>query len=204
MVEGQDKIKRHIGRGMKPRGNKRVKPQKEKNQMAEQSTTEGQGTPSPEAVLDPQQGNETPCNLKPENGEKTLQILENSEATVAHDSGLEAALEESGDVIDGEFEEVEVLKGILVAHIQETPPSLSGGKMAPAIIYAPEPPLGGATFPRVGLQPDGSTKVIVTIQEGYWEPVQQWAADNGVPVEQWLSERLYEYVSTYGEPAGKR
>jgi hypothetical protein len=56
----------------------------------------------------------------------------------------------------------------------------------------------------IGLQPDGSTKVVVTIQEGYWEAVQQWAEADGVEVERWLSDRLYEYISTYGEPAKGR
>ena len=56
----------------------------------------------------------------------------------------------------------------------------------------------------IGPQLDGTTKVVVTIQEGYWEAVQQWAEADGVPVEQWLSDRLYEYISTYGEPAKGR
>src|ERR1039458_7020736 len=104
MVEGQKK--RQIGKGMKTRGTKRVKSQSETNEMTAQSTNEGQHTPVPEAVLEPQEGNETPGNLELEKGENSLQNLESSEAIVAHDGGLEAALKESGDVIDAKFEEV--------------------------------------------------------------------------------------------------
>jgi hypothetical protein len=68
--------------------------------MTDQSTTEGHETPPKEAVLEPQEGNETPGNLEPENvesiGEESLQSLASSEATVApilaHDEGLEAAM----------------------------------------------------------------------------------------------------------------
>ena len=100
MDEGQNK--RQIGKGMKPRGSKRVKQQKETKQVKNQSTTEGQAIPSSEPVLGPQEGNETPGNLEPENGEKGVQNLEQKDAIVAHDdepdsSGLEAALRDSAN-----------------------------------------------------------------------------------------------------------
>ena len=172
--------------------------------MTEQSTNEGQQVQAQEAVLEPQEGNETPGNLEPENEPESLQNLESKEATVAHDSDLEAALNESAGVGDGEFGEPE---GILVAHISDPkPPTFDGGKMAPAIIYGskPQPPLGGATFPIIGVQPDGSEKFVITVQEGYTDAVRQWAEADGVEVERWLSDRLYEYISTYGEPAKGR
>ena len=79
---GKGQAGRKIGSGMKPRGNQRVKPQTESKTMTEQSTTEGQATPTLEAVLDHQQGNETPCDLEPENGEDLLQNLENAQSAV--------------------------------------------------------------------------------------------------------------------------
>lgn len=222
MNEGQKK--RKIGTGMKPRGNKRVKPQKEKNPMTEQSTVEGHETPSQEPVLEGREGNETPGNLEPEKGEKPLQNLENSEAMVAQDSSLEAAMKESsGEILDAEFSDVDepaseewpthCVHGTAIKEPCEKCKAAGGGKDGKLIAEAdvddslelePQPPLDGKAFPAVGLQPDGSTKVIVTIQEGYWEAVQQWAEADGVPVERWLSDRLYEYVSTYGEPAKGR
>ena len=172
--------------------------------MSEQSTTEGQPEVELEHVLGSKEGNETPRNLEAENEPESLQNLESS---VSQDEGLEKALNESGE---GQAFEVQ--------HPQmdtSLPPSFLGGKMAPAIIHAGEfntdrpfdqlqPPLGGATFPTIGVQPDGSEKFVITVQEGYTDAVRQWAEADGVPVERWLSDRLYEYISTYGEPAKGR
>jgi hypothetical protein len=63
MAEGQNK--RQISKDMKSLGNKRVKPQKETEKMSEQSTNEGQRASILEAVLEPQEWNETPGNLDP-------------------------------------------------------------------------------------------------------------------------------------------
>ena len=48
MTEGQKK--RQVGKGMKPRGNKRFKPQKETRAMVEKVTNEGQAQGTPEPV----------------------------------------------------------------------------------------------------------------------------------------------------------
>ena len=201
MVKGQRA--RRIGNNMKPRGNKEVKSQEEMNSMAEQSTVEGQQEPVKEAVLEPQEGNETPGNLEPENGEEKFQNLESS---LADDEGLQAALNQSGDeVIDAEFEEVdESLELIQVLGEPSGVDLETAMAVGTGTIKDLQPPLGGKSFPIVGLQPDGSTKVIVSIQEGYFEAVKDWAEADGVPVERWLSDRLYEYISTYGEPAKGR
>ena len=65
--------------------------------MTEQSTTEGQETPAVEAVLGPEEGNETRGNLEAENEGESFQNLESSEAdssaNLASDAGLEAALD---------------------------------------------------------------------------------------------------------------
>ena len=219
--------------------------------MTEQSTAEGQQEPVKEAVLEPQEGNETPGNLETENGAAEFQNLENYETSLAHDDApichicgrtftwdetvqafshddpclgsadLEAALKES------EENRLDALVG-LVREEQRVRPYPEEENQQPAgdhhavgddgaaadletamavgtgTIKDLQPPLGGKSFPIVGLQPDGSTKVIVSIQEGYFEAVKDWAEADGVPVERWLSDRLYEYISTYGEPAKGR
>jgi uncharacterized protein YciI len=237
MVEGQKK--RQIGKGMKARGNKRVKPQKEASKVTDKSTVEGQQIPVPEAVLEVREGNETPGNLEPENGGESFQNLESPEKIVAHDEGLEAALKESGnEVIDAEFLEVDEPRPAGDHHAVGDDDAAADLETAMAVgtetVKDLQPPCGGeprgkrptiteleellnkhgsegvslepngAVRLATGPQPDGTTKVIVTIQEGYWEAVQQWAEADGVPVEQWLSDRLYEYISTYGEPAKGR
>ena len=201
--------------------------------MSNQSTDEGQQVVASEAVLGPQEGNETPGNLEPENGENGLQNLEEKGPMVAQDDGLEAALEESaGAVIDAEFEEVDEAPaeewpthcshGTSIKEPCEKCKAADMGKDGPNV-KALQEAYGSANFSdppseaavsikirgvdagfHIGLQPDGSTKVVVTIEEGYWEAVQQWAEADGVPVERWLSDRLYEYISTYGEPAKGR
>lgn len=280
MAEGQKK--RQVGKGMKPRGNKRFKPQKETRAMVEKVTNEGQVQGAPEPVLEPKVRNETPGNLEPENGTELLQNLEQKEAIVAHDgeyketlevptnipaarefqvhpesSDLEAALNESG-VIDGEFAEVEeetyighgqfVKDGVIynsngvsvgmVIDTKSTTGKVIDLETAMAVgtgtVKELEPPCGGVPMGKrptiaeleellnrhgsegvsletngavklaIGPQPDGSEKFIITIQEGYTDAVRQWAEADGVTVEQWLSDRLYEYVSTYGEPAKGR
>ena len=241
MAEGQKK--RQVGKGMKPRGNKRFKPQKETRAMAEKVTNEGQAHGTPEPVLEAEVRNETPGNLEPENGSESLQNLEQKEAIVAHDddaleepseagNDLLAALNESGEpqftvkpIPGREFsnfggpteEELarsvyedgkgdsETAMSIGIGTVKDLQPPCGGvpmGQMQPAIIY--EASGGKEGLARVGPQPDGTTKVVVSIQEGYWDAVQQWAEADNVPVEQWLSDRLYEYVSTYGEPAKGR
>jgi hypothetical protein len=228
MAEGQTGNKRKIGTGMKPRGKQRVKPQKEKNQMTEQSTVEGHETPSKEAVLEGQEGNSKGGTLEPENGEKSLQNLENSEAMVADNKGLEKALNESAsgeeEVIDAEFREVdepeppcegkpmgEELAGVTVDRKYAIGVDFGEGrdKGVIAVIKTgeggkPDELMGTFAAIAIGPQPDGSEKFIITIAEGYTDAVRQWAESDGVPVEQWLSDRLYEYISTYGEPAKGR
>jgi hypothetical protein len=235
MDEGQKK--RHIGRGMKPRGNKAVKPQKEAKEMSDHSTTEGQQAPIVEAVLEPKEGNEMGGNLEAENSENPVQNLEKIEATVAQDEGLEAALDESGgEVIDAEFAEVdewpthcthgasikdpcEKCQAADMGNKSATDPSRN---LQPLI--AAQSAYGSMKFTEepgemwitkdgikeilkrygIGEQPDGSCGFIVKVQEGYTDAVRQWAESDGVPVERWLSDRLYEYISTYGAPAQGR
>lgn len=253
MVQGQKS--RQIGKGMIPRGKTGVKPKKEKREMTTQSTDEGQHTPVAEPVLEPQDRNETPGNLEPENGENPLQILESKEAIVAQDENLEAALEESaGDVIDAEYPEIEESADLETAmavgtgtvkelqspcngeprgsvkpeemtdaHAGALTRAFKGNKYTVGVDYGmgsdkgmmavikqgdgfqiPDELLATFGVVSIGPQPDGSEKFIITVAEGYTEAVRQWAESDGVPVERWLSDRLYEYISTYGEPAKGR
>ena len=211
MTKGQRK--RSIGVGMKPRGNQRVKPQKGSKNVTTQSTTEGQETHAPEPVLEGQEVNSMGGNLEPETAADELQNLESNGGekgpNPASDDGLEAALKESQDGAEKESvrcttdEPVDLETAMAVGT-----GTVSGFRgimqpiMQPSIIY--EASGGKEGLARVGQQPDGSTKVVVTIQEGYFEAVTQWAESDGVPIEQWLSDRLYEYISTYGEPAKGR
>lgn len=189
MAKGQNK--RQIGKGMKPRGNKRFKPQKETEEMTEQSTVEGQQTPVPEAILEPEEGNETPGNLEPKNGEESFQNLESPEKIVAHDEGLEAALSESG------------------SGAESPEPRPAGDHHAVGEDEAPElqSPLGGmaiAGIPALGLQPDGSKVYPVKVEEAYWAAVEDWARGDGISPEEWLKNLLYSAISIYGEPAKGR
>jgi hypothetical protein len=97
MEEGQKK--RQIGKGMKPRGNKRFKTQKGMKKVTNQSTNEGQAQGAPEPVLEAEVRNETPGNLEPENGENSLQNLEKNEAIVAHDDALEESSEAGNELL---------------------------------------------------------------------------------------------------------
>lgn len=185
MSEGQ--INRKVGQGMKRRGGKRVSVPKETKAVIDKPTTEGQPEGVEEAVLEPQDQAQTPPNLKPEIEDAAEAETGDLEASVAdNDSAtdLEKALAESAEVIDGEFADVD--------EIATTKRLTKYGAKQLLTSYG------------LGPQPDGSHKVAVTIQEGYWEAVQQWAEADGVSVETWLTDRLYEYVSTYGQaPRGR-
>ena len=205
-IMGKGQKARKIGNNMKPRGNKEVKPQKETREMTEQSTAEGHETPPKEAVLEPQEGNETPGNLETENGAAEFQNLENSETSLAHDDGLEAALNESGEaVIDAEFSEVdespELIQVLGEPYGVDLETAMAVGT---GTIKDLQPPLGGKSFLIVGLQPDGSTKVIVAIPEGVFEPVNELAKDRGITLERWCNEFFQEALDAYFSPAGKR
>jgi hypothetical protein len=56
----------------------------------------------------------------------------------------------------------------------------------------------------VGEQPDGSFNVIIRLEEGYIEPVRQWAEAEGISVEDWCSRQLSHYLETWGQPAKSR
>jgi predicted HicB family RNase H-like nuclease len=243
MDEGQKK--KHIGRGMKPRGNKPLKHRNGRKPMVDQSTTEGQPESVKEPVLEAQEVNETPGNLELENEAPAVQNLDSEEATVAHDADLEAALNESEDVVDAEWPtecshgkplnddcekcEASALvedKKFNIAVFHEAyesikfPTSPDGrvigvdhgsgeDKTMIAVIKRgddnlPDELLATMGAVSIGPQPDGSEKFIVTVQEGYTDAVRQWAEADGVDVNRWLSDRLYEYISTYGEPAQSR
>jgi len=233
MGEGQNK--RQIGKGMKPRGNQRFKPQREAKEMTVQSTTEGHEAGVKEPVLEAQDLNKTPSTLEPENGGNSLQILEKSEPIVARNEDLAAALEESGyeddraksigllSQAEPSLDDIEsaIASGIKPDTYSDLDTAMAVGTGSvkelkrPTIAeleellnrYGSEGVLlepNGTVKLAIGPQPDGSEKFIITVAEGYTDAVRQWAESVGVPVERWLSDRLYEYISTYGEPARAR
>lgn len=60
--------------------------------------------------------------------------------------------------------------------------------------------LGGTLGPR----PDGSHGIVLTVPEGYWEAVQQWAESEGISPEEWCNMRFVECIEVWGQPAKGR
>ena len=64
----------------------------------------------------------------------------------------------------------------------------------------PDELMGAFEAIAIGHQPDGSTKVVVTVQEGQVEMVKAYAESDGtggVSVEKWLSDRIFEFIEAY-------
>jgi hypothetical protein len=192
MVEGQKA--KLLGRRMNPRGKQRLNRQKEVNKLAENVTAEGQQESLIDPVSEAEEGDKTPDHLDPENGQSQAEtgndVETHGQPSLAHDLDLQAALSESEEVVDAEFEE-----------LPQTEPIMSTG-------VGPEKAVIAITRDgkqiTLGVQPDGSEKFVISVQEGYPEPVRQWAEAVGVSVERWLEDRLYEIISSYGEPARRK
>ena len=56
----------------------------------------------------------------------------------------------------------------------------------------------------IGEQPDGSYKAVVTIKEGYWNAITEWAESDGVTPEEFLSNIITQNIETYAMPAKGR
>jgi predicted HicB family RNase H-like nuclease len=56
----------------------------------------------------------------------------------------------------------------------------------------------------LGEQPDRSFKIAVRLEEGYIEPVRQWAEAEGLSVEEWVARQFSHYLETWGQPAKSR
>lgn len=59
-------------------------------------------------------------------------------------------------------------------------------------------------IPLLGQQPDGTFKMLTTVQEGYIEPIRQWAAQDGKTPEQWVDDALASYIESWCMPAKGR
>lgn len=186
MSEGH--ANKHIGRGMKPRGKKAVKPQKENKAMFEPSSIEGHAVPASEPGSEPETVVSTPGNLDPVS-------LQNLELKTVDD--LEAALSESED-----------LESEIAAHaekvanaIEDARAKMTDEERAKADAAATEI-LTRATG--IGPQQDGTYAFRGVIPEGYLDPVTEMAKDRGISVEQWCNEFFFENLAAFFAPAGKR
>ena len=56
----------------------------------------------------------------------------------------------------------------------------------------------------VGEREDGSYGVVVTIGEGYWGAVKEWAESDGLTAEEWLTNLVTTNIESYGMPAKGR
>lgn len=56
----------------------------------------------------------------------------------------------------------------------------------------------------LGEQPNGTYKLIVTLEEGYIEPVRQWAESDGVTVEKWVTNLIQTYLESWSQAAKGR
>lgn len=100
MTEAQKK--RRIGVGMKPRVEQAQSGPEGASVGNEVSTTEGQ----PESILQPVLEQMKQAETSPLATQETVQILDSEQGCTTADPNLEKALQESGEVVDAEFEEV--------------------------------------------------------------------------------------------------
>lgn len=56
----------------------------------------------------------------------------------------------------------------------------------------------------IGKRPDGTFGMLVTIPEGYLDPVKEQAASDGVSPEEWMSTRVVELLENFWSPARSR
>jgi hypothetical protein len=190
-------------------------------------TTEGQ----PESIIEPilarQEGEQSDDHLEPE----TVQNLDSEKtASVAQSDGwnieelmLQSAPEHTVGVDTSSGVDVTVTTVLTPAEMDATAEKIGnqfvaelamepcechdaeGKRNWPAImdmvdkqriIFAQSNPLG--------LQPDGSYKVVTTIPEGYWQAVKDWAESDGVTPEDWINRQLSGYLENWGSPAKGR
>lgn len=230
MAEGQKK--RKLGQNMKARGKKADKPQETTEVTEHEPTAEGQPESILEPVLSRQNPVETSHYLEPEKVQildpqndpqccTTVPVPQTPTAVPdSTQDALEKALEESVD--DPHFTEFCVhdipmgqscekcqsaaaenqltsdgtgeVRVINEADNAKVFVGVDFGSKEDTTVYLTE----------VGPMPDGSQKCVVTVPEGYWEAVKQWAESDGISPEEWLSQRLYEYVTSFGNaPKGR-
>jgi hypothetical protein len=160
---------------------------KETEEMTKLVTKVGQEETAEEGVFAPPDGDETDVNLKNGNEKKDFQNLETPDFTVAPEL-----------VSDGPYDGA--LDEILKASAEEGGESVIAEIEAPTV-EEPEQTVADneSENAELGLQSDGSYKIIVTIPEGYWGAIKEWAESDGLPTDRWISDRLCEYIYGYGE-----
>lgn len=204
MSKGQRK--RRVGVGMKPRGIQGGIVQKAVIGVDTSSTTEGQ----PETVIVPvseaQEREERGPTLEPEidsrgESQKEPHVAEITNETA--DLDLQKALEMSSkvdsEVIDAEFEEVATEPSPHIPTIAEMEQAINDGRVV-RIDASGTVDIGDKPGPR----PDGSYGIVVSIGEGYWDAVQQWAEADDLKPSEWLNMRIAEFLDTWSYPAKGR
>lgn len=197
---GEAQKKRRIGVGMKPRVEQAQSGVEQASAVGEVSTTEGQ----PESILQPVLEQMKQAETSPLATQETVQILDSEQGCTTADPNLEKALQESGEVIDAEFEEVaEPSAADLDAVAAEL--ATQQETAAQESIHLKARSVGMTTWPsNLGPQPNGTLKVSVTIEEGWVSAVQDWAREADVSVERWLSDLVQSNIEAYAVPAKGR
>lgn len=187
-----------LGAGMKPRG------QKEKT-VKNSPITVGQQEVSQEPVLGVSEIAAKPSQAEAEN-EAILEasVVASDQENEASDDGLEAAMGTAESVSQGEKPEDSDSAASGSRYSIGIDAGMNGDATVVAVYDRELNQISCSVVAEVGPQPDGSHKAVVTLPEGWWEPVTQWADEAGISPEDWLSARVFEYIESYGLPAGKR
>ena len=176
---------KRVGIGQKPRGKQAQSGFEAPSQEKEVAVAAGQERGVNDPVLEAVEGIDRGDGLAVEKSpisDKTEKTEENPTVAISEDLELEAILKQSA------------LEGVPIVEVLEGPNG--AGTERPAETEQQNRELGE--------QPDGSFNVVVRLEEGYIEPVRQWAEAEGISVQEWCSRQLSHYLETWGQPAKSR
>jgi hypothetical protein len=182
---------KRVGIGQKPRGKQEARGVEAPSQEKEVAVAAGQEQGVKEPVSEPVHGIARGDGLEAENSPKVdeTEFFEKTPSVaVLEDDNLEQMLAKS-IYEDGHSEDkkIEEIKAEQQKFADEHPPRIQQ-----------------ALHRQIGEQADGSFNVVVRLEEGYIEPVRQWAEAEGISIETWCSRQLSHYLETWGQPAKSR